>query len=241
MKINLALVATLLCTTASLAAAPMDEQQFREMMGLEEYRVSYRDDRGADVGFDKFQEGIKGGKGYTIIKDPEKSTAVFQVNNKPRLLVSSSVKAPDTVLVKRGERLPEASLRDLDGRVIGLHSRGSRPLLINFFFAACAPCITETPTLNTFAKQRKDIDVVAVTFDDPGTARKFVGRHGFEWPIVPDGQAFLDKLGIKSFPSFVYLGKDGKLLGISNGSEIGVKGVPTLAELDAWIGKLEAK
>jgi thiol-disulfide isomerase/thioredoxin len=240
MKISLALLAILLCTTASLAAPPMDEQKFREMMGLEEYKASYRDVSGADVGYDKFQEALKDGTGYTIMKDSKKSTVVFQANNEPRLLVSSTVKAPDTVVVKRGEQLPEASLRDLDGRVVGLHSRGSRPLLINFFFAACAPCITETPTLNAFAKQRKDIDVVAVTFDDPATARKFGARHGFEWPIVADGQNFLDKLGIKSFPSFVYLGKDGKVLGISGGSDIGGRGIPTVAELDAWIGKLQA-
>jgi peroxiredoxin len=236
MKITLALIAILLCTTASLAAPPMDEQKFREMMGLEEYQdVSFRDNSGADIGFDKFREGIKGGKGYSTMKNPAKSTAIVQIVDKP------APSRPDKILVKRGERMPEASLRDLDGGVVGLHSRGSRPLLINFFFAACAPCITETPALNAFARQRKDIDVVAITFDDPATARKYVVKHGFQWPIVPDGESFLDKVGIKTFPSFAYVGKDGKVLGISGASDIGEKGDLTVAKLDAWIGKLAAK
>ena len=242
MKIYLTLVATLLCATASVAAPPMDEQKFREMMGLEEYKdVSYRDDGGAAIGFDKFQEGIKDGKNYLVRKNPAKSTAVVQIKDNLGLSFVTTTLAPAAVLVKLGEQLPEASLRDLDGRVVGLHARGGRPLLMNFFFAACAPCITETPALNAFAKQRKDLEVVAVTFDDPATARKFVVKHGFEWRIVPDGQDFLDKMGINTFPSFAYLDKDGKVRGISRASDMGGKGDLTVAELDAWIRKLEAQ
>lgn len=235
MKVLHSLIAALFSILAVAAQLPEDEQVFREQAGVEDYRnVSYQDSTGAFIDFQKFRAGISGGKAMQVMKNPDASTAVFSLTDAPVKVV------PDKLTVKRGDKLPEASLRALDGRAIGLRARAGRPLLMNFFFAACAPCISEIPALNEFAKQRPGIDVVGVTFDDPNTARKFIAKHAFQWPVVAESEAFIKALGLKSYPTFLYLDKDGKLLGTAEGAEIGGAEL-TVAELDAWLAKLTPK
>ena len=232
-KLLFGIVLALTCAATCVAAPlPKDEKAFLAAMSLDEFKtVAYQDVAGARVDFDKFYDAVAAGKSFNMTKDLERSTATLTLTKK------TTVK-PDTSLVKRGDRLPEPSLRDLNGRAINLHARANRPLLMNFFFAACTPCIQETPTLNAFAKSHQDTDVIAVTFDDAADARKYVAKHGFAWPISAEAKAFIDKLGVKTYPTFAYVGKDGKLLGIAQSSQLPKQDDLTVADLETWIDKL---
>jgi thiol-disulfide isomerase/thioredoxin len=221
---------------ASWAAPPLGEQQFRDQMGLDEYKeVTYQDASGASIDYQKFREIVQGGKGFSMMKNPHAGTARVQIRDRsPEPLAPPQT--GELLKVKRGDPLPERSLSDLEGRVVQLQARDGRPLLLNFFFAACPPCIAEIPALNQFAKDHPQIEVLAVTFDDPATARKFIAKRGFKWPIVADGKPFFDKLGLNTYPVFAYVGKDGKLQGAAQGSTIGGQEF-TADKLDAWIRK----
>lgn len=226
----LAALASILTWAGSGLAAdlPASESQFRQELNLGEYgNVSYRDSNAEDIGYDAFRASVASGKRFAIKMDPRNDTAVVAIMNEP--VAASEDTSPGSALV------------DLDGRAVELRPSIGRPMVMNFFFAACPPCIAETPALNAFAKQNPHIDVIAVTFDSPGVARRFVERRGFTWRIVPDARSFIDKARVSSYPTFAYFGKDGKLQGISPGSEVAGDGGMTAAKLERWLRKLEQR
>lgn len=232
MRILLAILATLACASATLAAIPKNETEFRARFHLEQYpNISYHNSQDMDIGFDKFNGLLaSGGKGFKKIDGVDASSIILKIVDIP---------AVQETLLKPGERLPTASLLGLDGRAVELHSRAGRPLLMNFFFDVCTPCIAETPALNEFAKLRRDIDVVAVTFDTPEQARAFVAKHGFTWTIVPNARPFINQMGVRKYPRFAYVDKAGKLLGIGGSPEISPGKRVTPDALDGWIRKLD--
>lgn len=86
-----------------------------------------------------------------------------------------------------GQQLPQFDLTDMDGKKISTESLKGKPVVINFWFTTCAPCIAEMPALNTLKEEFRDSDVVfiGVTFDKKTQVLQFLKRHSFDFTIVP--------------------------------------------------------
>jgi hypothetical protein len=79
------------------------------------------------------------------------------------------------------------------------------------------------------------MNFIAITYEDAATAQQFATRHGLAWPIVHDGQALIDVIGISVYPTLMLLDPEGRVTGAAVG--VSMDDVPSkrLADLNDWI------
>jgi len=204
---NLSMICILLLSYAM--AAPADEEVFdeawiRNMFELDaETEITYQSESGDPLSFEAFQKLVVDGMSFGKETGEDQPFVLH--------IITPGPPAPDPTT------FPEMDLVDLDGRPIQSEAFRGHELLVNFFFADCAPCIEEIPALNEYARLNPDLRVLAITFDEAQIARQFAEDRGFEWPIVANAKEFIFAAGIYIFPSLVLVGRDGGLIGIKSG------------------------
>lgn len=100
------------------------------------------------------------------------------------------------------------SSKDLAGVVV----------VMNFWFAACAPCRAEAPDLVALQNENKDVQFIGVNVRDSAvTANAFERNFNINWPSIIDansGGVILAFTGIvtpQAVPTTLVIGKDGKV------------------------------
>jgi peroxiredoxin len=94
--------------------------------------------------------------------------------------------------------------------------------VIHFWFAACIPCLTEMPDVNKLYLRFKDnpnFEFVSLTFDDSLTVRNSIARYDIKFPTISATELELrDILKIygKGYPSTFLIGRDGRIMFMSN-------------------------
>lgn len=100
---------------------------------------------------------------------------------------------------------PDFTLMDQDGKPWRLRDHRGKTVVMNFWTITCQPCVEEMPSLVTLAdiaKNRKDIEVVAVTSDKnwEAVAPIFPPRSKLKVLFDPERKIIRDKYGSKLFP-----------------------------------------
>jgi cytochrome oxidase Cu insertion factor (SCO1/SenC/PrrC family) len=211
MRISACLPMLLLATTALAADPPLTEDMFRKAMKIApEVRMAYRDASCKAVNFDAFAEGMHAPGAHADVDRAADGTALTM-----------------TVVTGRGAtcpaayplitQMPQFDLPDLNGRHISSRNLAGKPTLMSFFFSTCKPCILEVEPLNRYAASRRDMNFVAVTFDEAEEARAFARRYGLKWNVVPDAREFVDRVRVKQYPTLALFDANGRLLGMKKG------------------------
>ena len=124
-------------------------------------------------------------------------------------------KAPDFELVLFGNSDHES------GETVSLSQFTGRPVVLNFWFPSCPPCVAEMPDFESaYQKFKSDgvefIGVQLVGLDSVEDGQKFVARLGVNYNLGPDKIG--DKMGgivmdysISGFPTTVFIDKDGNI------------------------------
>lgn len=93
-------------------------------------------------------------------------------------------------------------------------------LVVNFWYAACGPCIVEAPLLEEVWQEYQDQGVAFLgvnTYDQPATALSFAQDNNVTYPSVidvNDGQvklAFAQVTPIQATPTTLVLDRDGRV------------------------------
>lgn len=93
-------------------------------------------------------------------------------------------------------------------------------LVVNFWYAACGPCIAEAPMLEEVWQQYKDQGVKFLgvnTYDQPATAQSFARDNGITYPSVidvVDGSvklAFAQVTPVQATPTTLVVDRDGQV------------------------------
>lgn len=79
------------------------------------------------------------------------------------------------------------TLPTLDGTRFVQASALGGPALVTFWGKDCAPCITELPRLEAFARANPEWTVLLVGTDSPAEAQAFVQRHGVQLTVLRPG------------------------------------------------------
>ena len=196
------------CQNATTSQSSSDE--FVEQLGLSEYKtVAFRNETGTEISFEDFQAKTRTGRSFSIMKDSASSEAILQiekVNARPKISSSAEPK----IAISQGEIAPKIEGPDLNGVPV---TYSDSPTLLSFFFSECGPCIKEIPKVNALARDNPHVQFVSITFDSQTSARDFVSKYGLKTRVVADEQNFIDVMGVKAYPFYALISKDGRLLG----------------------------
>jgi len=114
-----------------------------------------------------------------------------------------------------GAALRNFTLTDLSGKQVQLSDYAGRPVLINAWATWCPPCRAEMPDLHDFylAHQAEGFTLLAVNAGESRPqVQSFIQQMGFTFPVLLDPNiTLLTDLGIRSFPTSILVGRDGKV------------------------------
>lgn len=125
-------------------------------------------------------------------------------------------------LVRRGEKAPPFSLKDIDGKVSAFLPGGGKPALIVFFSAFCPLCRELAPSVKEIAGRRGGpVRVIAVNLDGKrftNAVRSFIKEYDFDFPVLLDDirdDFFIasDPYGVEKTPTAVLVDGDGSVKG----------------------------
>lgn len=84
-----------------------------------------------------------------------------------------------------GQRAPDFSLPDLEGRLLSLANFAGRPLLLVFGSPTCVPCRGLIPDLNVFARERRqELSVLFLSRSELEEARRFAQELDLQVPLA---------------------------------------------------------
>jgi peroxiredoxin len=120
-----------------------------------------------------------------------------------------------------GQQLAHFTLTDVTNKRVSFDDFRGQPVLLNFWYVACAPCREEMPDLETFSHQPEGQHVAIVGIniqDDPLTASEFLQQLGITYSVVLDPhQRVFDYYRLTSTPSSLLIDSRGVIRGSVSG------------------------
>ena len=115
--------------------------------------------------------------------------------------------APDFTLTLYGTDTRQA------GETLRLSDLRSKPVVLNFWFPSCPPCVAEMPELErTFQKHKsygvEFIGVQLVGIDAAEDGQNFVNEMGITYALGPDEDDIIMKYKVNGFPMTVFIDEE---------------------------------
>lgn len=117
--------------------------------------------------------------------------------------------------------LPNLVVADSDGNKRDLRSLTGSPMVINLWYATCAPCKAEMPEfVKAQAKVGNTVRFIGLdTQDTIADAKKFADSVGVHYELFTDpGQTALNVLKISVVPTTLFVAADGHITSIQSGA-----------------------
>jgi thiol-disulfide isomerase/thioredoxin len=120
--------------------------------------------------------------------------------------------------LKLGGRIPNFSLKSLDGSTVTDRSFEGSVVVLNFWATWCAPCMKEIPDLKKVAADSK-VKVLGIALDeDEATAvRPFVERNGINYPVAFGNQELFQRFNGLGIPYTLVLDRSQRIVNIYRG------------------------
>ncbi|WP_267226325.1 TlpA family protein disulfide reductase [Dyella silvae] len=227
-----------LALMAPLHAASADdgEQRFAASLHLgASPQLRYLDAAGKPLDYPAFAQQLGEGRSFSITKDSQAHAALLRLR-----APGATEGQPGRFSFKRGDAFPPFELPSLQGGVRRLSDFNGRYTLVSFFFADCAPCIAEVPTLNAYAREHGDMNFVAITYEDAATAQRFVSERGLTWRVLHDGTALTDTIGVGIYPTLMLIDPSGHVAGAAVGMSMRDEPSKRLTDLTIWVEQWKA-
>jgi thiol-disulfide isomerase/thioredoxin/tetratricopeptide (TPR) repeat protein len=113
------------------------------------------------------------------------------------------------------------SLETLEGGKVSFESLNGRVAVVKFWGVWCGPCVSEMPDFQKLVdKYANDPKVAIVTIDsdkDPETARKFMEKNKYRFPVLLDDGWISRSAGLNSYPTAWFVGADGRIAFVKRG------------------------
>ncbi len=110
-----------------------------------------------------------------------------------------------------GKPIKSLTLPDLAGQTWHSHKLKGKVIVVNFWFTACKPCITEMPHLNELVENNKNNPVLflAPAPETGAQVNKFLTKYRFDYTIIPSSLKYINELGVENFPTHIVVDKKG--------------------------------
>lgn len=110
----------------------------------------------------------------------------------------------------KGQPLPDFNFKSIDGKEMKLKDLKGKPMVINFWFAGCIPCLAELPELNALKEKYKNSNVLflSMTFEKKSTVISYLKKHLFNFIPISDVKAYCDRM-TDLYPLTLFVDKNG--------------------------------
>jgi peroxiredoxin len=120
--------------------------------------------------------------------------------------------------IKGDKKAPDFSLRDLNGKKVGIKQFKGKIIFLNFWATWCGPCKEEMPTLEVLHQQFKEKNFILLTisvdYEGIKPVQEFINKHQYTFPILLDPKCeTLDLFEVKGIPTTFLIDKKGKMIG----------------------------
>lgn len=119
-----------------------------------------------------------------------------------------------------GDKAPAFELKSTDGRSISLASLKGKVVLLEFWASWCGPCKRATPVVDQISRDfaGRGVVVLGMNSDESlETVQKYNERLNVGYPTLLDADPVMKRYGINAVPTFVIIGKGGKIRDIRRG------------------------
>jgi cytochrome c biogenesis protein CcmG/thiol:disulfide interchange protein DsbE len=169
--------------------------------------VSLHNERAIEKGFDELTMEPK------IIEEFKSGDTVYKVFK--MIGVNKALAARGARFI--GQKLSDFSFKDINGKNISLPELKGKPMVINFWFTSCAPCVAEIPGLNEMkTKYDSSVNFLAITYEDQQTVSNFLKKIPFNFKMVAGQQEFAEQYAI-GYPTTLFINKEGIITGRMGG------------------------
>lgn len=111
----------------------------------------------------------------------------------------------------KGQAAPDVIITTIDGKSYKLADFQGKIVLLNFWFAACKPCMTEIASLNELHDKyhAQKVVVLSVSTDNKETAKRLSIEKKMRYLVAADGKNLTNQLDISTFPTSFLIDKRG--------------------------------
>ena len=128
------------------------------------------------------------------------------------------VKVKREATLKVGDKFPEFSAVDIDGRTWSNDDVKGKVMVLNLWFTGCRPCRAEMPELSAWKDEMPDVMFFSSTYEDVQRARPVLEARKFNWiPLVNDTQ-FTKFIGNNGYPMTIVVDKEGTIAQVEYGT-----------------------
>ena len=111
------------------------------------------------------------------------------------------------------ESAPEIEGTTLDGIALTSKALKGKPVVVNFWFTSCGPCIKEIPELNDLADEfAGKARFLAFATDDQEPIKEFLKGREFRYEIVPSSSRLARAFGVEAYPSHYIIDGEGNIV-----------------------------
>lgn len=110
-----------------------------------------------------------------------------------------------------GKPIPSRILYTINGKQYNPSKMSGKIVLLNFWFSACKPCITEIPSLNELQSKYKSkgLVVLSVSTDSKTKATEIAKDKKMKYEVAYSGAKFAEEMKVTSYPTTFLIDKKG--------------------------------
>ena len=132
--------------------------------------------------------------------------------------------APIPVGSKVGNRAPDFTLKDLNGKDVRLGDFRGKIVMINFWAIWCDPCVKELPAINAVFKEWEDKGLVVLAIavnknEQLSSVELFIRQSKYTFPVLFDAQGQANsRYGVGTYPTTFFIDAEGIVRKVQVGS-----------------------
>ncbi|CAA6825323.1 MAG: Unknown protein [uncultured Aureispira sp.] len=110
-----------------------------------------------------------------------------------------------------GKKIPAILVKTLKGKTYDLSKMQGKIVLLNFWFAACKPCITEISSFNELQDKykSKNLVILSVGTDKKEVAKKVVDEKNMRYAVVADRKDIAEQMEVSTYPTSFLIDRKG--------------------------------
>lgn len=153
--------------------------------------------------------------GHYKMKKANDEFVIYRLSNEDYIKNMESIPKPkESSYFSTGRNFVHFKASDINDNKINTKNLAGKIIVLNFWFINCPPCIAEMPELNRIAETYQSdssIVFIAVALDEKYDLEQFLKRNDFKYTIIDKGRYIADQYSIRSYPTNVIVGQDGKV------------------------------